>query len=70
LLVGVEVHGWLVVTVLLAQGGVSVIAGIGLLRRHRGALALALGVYVFGLLNFAAMTVMPGGLSRAFRAYQ
>jgi hypothetical protein len=69
-LFGFEIHGWLARVVLLAQFGLLIVAGIGLLRRRFGALALAIGVYVFGLINSAAIALRPGGFRHVMESYQ
>jgi len=69
-LFGVEMHGWLARLVLVTQFGLFIVAGIGLLRRHSSALALAIGVYVFGLINSAAIAVRPGGFRQAMETYR
>jgi len=69
-LFGVEIHGWLARVVLLAQFGLFIVAGIGLLRRRYGALALAIGVYVFGLINAAAIALRPGGFRGVMETYR
>jgi hypothetical protein len=69
-LFGVQLRGPLAVALLLIQFAVGVTAGVGLLRRRRGAHALAIGFYVYSLLNFMAMTMRPGGLRRVLESYQ
>ena len=65
---GIELQGPVRFAFLLTQVGVVVAAGVGLLRRRLGAHALAVGVYLFGLVNFGALLVTPGGLRRTLPA--
>ena len=69
-LFGVVVRGWPGRGVVVAQLVVACVAGIGLLRKRAGAHTLAVGLYVFGLLNFAATLIVPGGPARLRETYQ
>jgi hypothetical protein len=70
ILFGLEIRGWLAPVVLVMQVGVAVAAGVGLLRRRVAAHTVAVVFYIFGVINLAVLTVMPGAFRRAIELYQ
>jgi hypothetical protein len=63
-LFGIVFHGWMARILLLAFAGVGVLAGAGMLRWRPQAHSLAVGFYVFALINLLSYFVIPGAIAR------
>jgi hypothetical protein len=69
-MLGMAMHGWPAFLVLALQYSLTVIAGVGLLRKWSQAHALTIGLFVFGVINVGAMALRPGGLRGVLEMYQ
>ena len=63
-LFGIVLRGWAAGLALALFAAVSVSAGIGLLKKRIEAHSLAVGYFVFGLLNVVSYLVLPGSFDR------
>jgi hypothetical protein len=63
-LFGMIVRGWAARIFLLVFGMAGLLAGAGMLRWRPRAHALAMGIYVFGLINLISFFVIPGSFGR------
>lgn len=61
---GIVFYGWMSRAVLLAFSGAGLLAGIGMLRWRPRAHSIAVGIYVFGLVNAISYYFIPGALAR------
>jgi hypothetical protein len=60
---GMLLEGWAGRSIYFLWAGVSLVAGIGLLKWRRWALAMTIGIYAFGLLN-TRLSLMTGAVTR------
>jgi multisubunit Na+/H+ antiporter MnhE subunit len=68
-LFGVVFHGWMARIVLLIYAGVGLLAGAGMLRWRPRAHSLAVGIYIFGLVNLISYYIIPGAFARMNDAF-
>jgi hypothetical protein len=61
---GFPVHGWAARVIFVLFGVVSLLSGVGMLRKRVEALYLALGYFAFALLNGLAFFAIPGSAAR------
>jgi multisubunit Na+/H+ antiporter MnhE subunit len=68
-LFGVVFHGWMARIVMVVYAGVGLLAGAGMLRWRPRAHSVAVGIYIFGLVNAISYYIIPGAFERMNDAF-